>query len=36
MCICVRVFVVVGGADACISLTMLVDACQCCCLLVFV
>ena len=24
----------VGGADGCIPLTMLVDACQCCCLLV--
>ena len=25
-----------GGADGCIALTMLVDVCQCCCLLMFV
>ena len=33
VCVCVCCFV---GADGCIPLTMLVDACQCCRLLVFI
>ena len=33
VCVCVCCF---GGADGCIALTMLVDVCQCCCLLMFV
>ena len=41
MCVCVQVYVwafgcCFVGANGCIPLTMLVDVCQCCCLLMFV
>ena len=37
VCVCVRVcIVVIAGPDGCIPLTMLVDVCQCCRLLIFV
>ena len=35
VCVCACVCCV-GGADGCIPLNMLVDVCQCCCLLMFI